>query len=123
MKRVGAVWVIAALAVAVFIGCEEDTANVEETGFAMSFENCLPVGVLVFIDSEYQDFISVEEHTFFNIPAGSYTLEVKSNTKFTGGEEDSFYYWSEILSVSDGRVTQIVLDCTGAMCPDTAETD
>jgi len=117
MKRIGAMAVIAALALMIFHGCKEDTKGVTETGLQLSFVNCLTFEAWVWVDSEYQGIASSEEPHFFELGEGSHALYVRSNAK--SAENLKYVCWKKNFSISDGSITYMTLNCDGAECEDT----
>ncbi|MBN1884999.1 MAG: hypothetical protein JW876_05700 [Candidatus Krumholzibacteriota bacterium] len=111
MKRIGVITALLALSLAIAGGCDDETAGVDQTGINLRFANCLPLGIWVFVDDEYQSFASTEEPQFISVTAGSHTLWARSNAQLG----DEFYSWDIEFSVSDGQITELTLDCTDAL--------
>lgn len=113
MKRVSLVMTIVALMlIALFTGCEEETASAEETGIRTVFEDCVTFGVYIFIEGELQTEVSTDEPQFIPLPAGTYHFYGISNASIGG----NFFCWSREITVSDGNMQDILLSCSGAEC-------
>lgn len=127
MRRIGAIIVVAALAIGFFIGCEEEIEGLDPTGFQLRFaalnlrevirniggtvridtvaveQECLTFAVWVFVDDEYQGRASTDEPKFFSLGPGTYDLYLRSNMR--KATEDAFYSWVRRFSVHDGTTT------------------
>lgn len=117
MKRVGALVAILALGALFAAGCEEDVVTVASTGVEIGFTNCITVGVWVWIDDEYQGFISTDNAEYFETSSGSHQIYCRSNAILTDNRQ--FYCWSRSVTVSENNVSLLALDCVGAGCTDT----
>lgn len=119
MKRIGVISII--LILLFIISCGEEEEGPKRTGVEIRFQNCLTFGVWVFIDGSFKGTYSSDEPFIIDLPAGSHELEARSNYVITG--EDIYFCWQQSFSVSDGKITRIVLDCDGHTCQDTTSTD
>ncbi|MBN1163639.1 MAG: hypothetical protein JXB45_03595 [Candidatus Krumholzibacteriota bacterium] len=114
MRRVGALAVFFTVLLMVAPGCE-DTQSTDPTGFELSFDECLTVGAWVYVNGKYQDFIAIEHPHFFELPAGSYRVYVRSNAHY----ESYHLCWETNVSVKEGQVTLLRLPCSeDNLCPD-----
>jgi hypothetical protein len=107
-----------ACVLALSYGCEEETTGVQQTGVRVGFSDCLSFVIWVFIDGEYQGIASTEEPKIFEVPAGEHDLYARSNMVLR--ETNEFFCWDTTVSVSDGSVTYIDLNCTEHTCSDTS---
>jgi hypothetical protein len=116
MRRIGSLVLILTLVVVIFNACKDDSKGVDQTGVEISFTNCVTAGIRVWIDDEYQTFVSTDEPAFLEVPSGSHSLYARSNAINT--EDKSYYCWSTSFSVTDGETTFLTLDCTDHLCSD-----
>ena len=101
-------------------GCE-DSQTVDKTGFELVTANCVAIGIRVFIDDEPEEIASSEQPHFYPLPAGTYHLFARSNATLSMNEPDPLC-WTREISISDGNVTVVVLDCDDAIeCNDPVE--
>ena len=114
MRPLGAVIVILALMLVLFVGCSDDTQEVTLTGIQLNFTDCLTFGVWVFVEDEYQGMASSEEPAFFELAPGSYELYMRSNANL--GE--IYACWTDQITVSEGNTTVLTYSCDGAACQD-----
>jgi hypothetical protein len=112
MKRVSALLLMSLVLVSFSTGCKDDSANATPTGFEMQFADCLVFGVHIFINDTYQGTCSSEEPKFYPLGAGTYTLFARSNANL--GE--TYFCWTQDITVSDGNTTVVTLSCDGAEC-------
>ena len=110
MKRIGVIAALLALSLMFAGGCDDETEGVSTTGINLTFANCLPFGIWVFVDDEYQSFASSEEPHFVSVTPGNHTLWARSNAQLG----DEYFRWEIEFSVSDGQTTELLLDCTDA---------
>jgi hypothetical protein len=119
MSRIGA-FALALVLLACCIGCDEKSASVVQTGLNLSFANCVTTGIYVFIDGDDDlanaTYCSSEITNFIEIAPGTHTLNARANITVA----DTSYCWTRSFSVSDGQITELVLDCIGASCDTTA---
>ncbi|MBN2072093.1 MAG: hypothetical protein JW814_11620 [Candidatus Krumholzibacteriota bacterium] len=117
MRRiVGSIFTISLIMLLFVPGCK-DSQSSAETGFELSTTNCVAIGIHVHIDDEYQGLASAEQPQFFALPAGTYHLYARSNAS-TSVVIDPLC-WSMEISISDGNITEVVLDCTNTIpCED-----
>ncbi len=111
MKRIGGL-ILVVLLFASLLGCSEKSSSVKQTGLNLRFTNCLTCAVWVWIDGDYVATCTVEQANFIEVPPGNHSLFARANIVVA----DSSYCWSRDFSVSDGAVTELVLDCIGARC-------
>ncbi len=116
MKRVSVLVTISTILLMLAVAGCDDTESSTESGFALTTTNCSVFGIQVSIDGEYQDFASSEELHFFPLPPGTYDLYARSNIYIDDG--DYFFCWTREVTISKGKVTGVVLDCTDARCTD-----
>ena len=114
MKRVGVLIILAMTLLTFTSGCDE-AVEAQATGVTIRCANCLTFEVWVWVDDNFMNIISSEEPTTFEISSGSHSLFARSNAM----DEDNYWCWSLDFSVSDGNITTVVLDCTGAECTGT----
>ena len=117
MKRIGALAAILALAGLFAAGCEEEVTSVASTGIEIGFTNCITVGIWVWIDDEYQGFMSTDNTEYFETSTGSHEVYCRSNAILTDNRQ--YYCWTQSISVSEDNVSLLALDCYGAGCTDT----
>jgi hypothetical protein len=118
MRRVGALLALVLFAAVYLIGCEEKTTGVAETGIEIQCGNCYPFKVDVFVDGDDIGSFSSEEPKFFNVPTGSHSLYAVSNAVVHVTNEG--WCWTLDFSVSEGNVTEIILECSDdSHCGDT----
>ena len=127
MRRIGIATIVLTVALMVFIGCGEETAGTDETGFEVRFATLefreierivgtsieidtitleqppLTFAVWVFVDDEYQGRASTDVSKFFPFPSGSFDMYVRSNMRKVA--EDTFYSWTRRFSVNDNNTT------------------
>ena len=127
MRRIGITLVVLTVTVVFFVGCEEDTTGVDETGFEVRFaalelreiervvgqsieidtitleQPALTFAVWVFVDNEYQGRASTDEARFFPISAGTFDLYMRSNMRKV--TEDTFYTWTRRFTVDESNTT------------------
>lgn len=95
--------------------CDTTTFNVDVnavSSICISFANCQIFGVWYFLDEEYQDLISTDESTMAYLDPGTYEFYGISTT-IVGGHH---YCWESTVIVVQDKVTNLLLDCTGAEC-------
>jgi len=114
MRQLGAVILILALMPVLLAGCLDDSQEVTPTGIRLTFTECLTFGVWVFIEGEYQGMISSEEIGFIPLAPGSYELYMASNAKIG----NTYFCWTEQITVADGSTTNLTYSCDGAECED-----
>lgn len=114
MRQLGAVLLILALMPVLLAGCSEDSQDVAPTGIRLEFTECLTFGVWVFVDSEYQGMSSSEEQAFFELAPGTYELYLRGNALLG----DTYFCWTDQITVSDGETTSLFYSCDGAECQD-----
>ncbi|MBN2184131.1 MAG: hypothetical protein JW746_02270 [Candidatus Krumholzibacteriota bacterium] len=111
--RIGVLLLISSLLLLFFVsGCKE-TQSAEETGFKLVADNCISIGIKVFIDGEYECTVSADQPYFFPLSAGTYDLFARSNATLSISEPDPLC-WTRQVSVSDGNITEVLLDCADA---------
>ncbi len=91
-------------------GCE-DTQTVDQTGFELVADNCIAIGIYVHIDDEYFGFAGADQPKFFPLPAGNYHLFAIGNARLSMDEDDPFPCWTREISINDGQITEVFLDC------------
>ncbi|MCK4350080.1 MAG: hypothetical protein KAX13_04440 [Candidatus Krumholzibacteria bacterium] len=111
MKRVSVLLLLAIALLTFTSGCDE-AVEAQATGITIRCSNCLTFEVWVWVDDNFMNIISSEEPATFEISSGSHSLFARSNVM----DEDIYWCWSLDFSVSDGNVTSVILDCTGAEC-------
>ena len=109
MNRVGVFLTLVALTLLLSAGCDEDTTEVSRTGIEVRCSGCLPFGVYVFVDDEPIGEVSSEEPGFFELPSGTFSLYAYSNAE--SSTTNQYFCWSQSVTVSDGNVTDVVLEC------------
>jgi hypothetical protein len=98
------------------VGCEEEVTGANQTGIEIGFTNCVTVGIWVWIDEEYQGFMSSDSPELFPVSSGSHSLYCRSNAVLA--ETQEYVCWTVDFSVSENETTQLVLDCDDAFCSD-----
>jgi hypothetical protein len=114
MRQLGAAIFILALMSLLLAGCSDDTEEVTPTGIRVEFTECLTFGVWVFVEGEYQGMISSEEPGFVELAPGTYELYMRSNAKLG----DTYYCWTDQISVTENTTTGLSYSCDGAECTD-----
>lgn len=114
MRQLGAVLLILALMPVLLAGCSEDSQDVAPTGIRLEFTECLTFGVWVFVEGEYQGMSSSEEQSFFELAPGTYELYLRGNALLG----DTYFCWTDQITVSDGVTTSLFYSCDGAECQD-----
>jgi hypothetical protein len=114
MRRGGTLVCLLFLTAMPFVGCEEEAAGVAETGIEIRCANCFTFEVTVEVDGEYIGYMSSDEPRFFEVPGGSHRIYAQSTA--ISHSTNTYWCWSEDVSVSDGNVTRITLDCIDAVC-------
>ncbi len=114
MRQLGIVIFILALMPVLLAGCSDDTQKVTPTGIELKFTECLTFGVWVFVDDEFQGMASSEEPAFFALAPGTYELYLRGNAYL----DDTYFCWTDEISVSDGNTTVLYYSCDGAECQD-----
>ena len=117
MKRIGALAAILAISALFAVGCEEEVDSVASTGIEIGFANCITVGIWVWIDGEYQGFMSTDNAEYFETSSGSHEIYCRSNAIETSTRQ--YYCWTQSSNFSDNNVSSLALDCEGASCTDT----
>ena len=110
MNRIGFLTALLSLTLILVPGCDEETTAVSKTGIEIRCSNCLPFGVYVFVNDEPVGEVSSEEPGFIELSSGSYDLYAYSNAESSGTNQ--YYCWSQTVSVSDGKVTAVILLCS-----------
>ncbi len=114
MRQLGAVLLILALMPVLLTGCSDDSQEVAPTGIQLNFSECLTFGVWVFVEGEYQGMSSSEEVSFFALAPGTYELYLRGNAMLG----DTYFCWTDQITVSDGATTTLRYSCDGAECQD-----
>jgi len=114
MVRIGAVALIV-LSFFMLFGCGK-TTETNQTGLNLSFDHCLTFEAWVWIEEaglqDYMGSYSSDVPSFIEKKAGSYTIYAKSNV--VAG--DTCFCWTKKITISDGKTTDLRLDCVGAGC-------
>jgi hypothetical protein len=114
MRQLGAVVLVLALLPVLLAGCSDDSQEVTPTGIRLTFTECLTFGVWVFVEGEYQGMLSSEEPGFFALAPGTYELYMASNANIG----DTYFCWTDQITVSEGSTTSLTYSCDGAECED-----
>jgi len=110
MRRIGVLLLVGSLLMLFFVsGCKE-SETVAETGFELVTENCIAIGIRVFIDGEYKEMASADQPHFFPLPAGTYDFFARSNATLSINDPDPLC-WTRQIEIDDGVVTQVILYC------------
>jgi hypothetical protein len=110
MVRIGVVALIV-LSFFMLFGCGK-TTETNQTGLNVSFGHCLTFEAWVWIEQDYIGSYSSDVPSFIEYKAGSYTIYAKSNV--VAG--DTCFCWTKRITISDGKTTDLRLDCVGAGC-------
>ena len=111
MRRIGVLLMISSLLMLLFASGCEDSQTAEETGFELATTNCIVFGIHVQIDGvPLEGMASSEQPYFYPLAAGTYRLFARSNVTLSMSEPDPLC-WTREITISDGNVTTVILDC------------
>jgi len=106
-----------------FVACDEweacDTTSFSidiktDPGICIIFENCSTFAAWYYLNGEYQGIISSEEQKIVNLDPGTYVFYARS-TALVGGY---YFCWESTVVVFPDKLSRLLLDCTGAECPE-----
>ncbi len=98
------------------LGCDKKTTETQETGIAITFAQCLEFPAKIRIDGNYIGTYPSGHEAVIETAAGSHQLEV-DGLGFCVQGTDTTFCWTTNVSVADGQLTPVLLDCTGHGCP------